>query len=193
MASPYTPPFGDKISDHPTKQQMLLLVCRDRQLPTIPDKWRTHSVSIKVNKTDLLRREFLTNLQSLQSEASTIFFICTRCICFAFVYHTNTKPDTSCNLWSRLDHHNGCIVWPRCGSISVQCLLQDHNDAVPSSGTAPRVDNLSIDNLRSYPSSVAAASWDGSVKCIFRDSTGSFQELATLRLLFGALTDYAIV
>uniref|UniRef100_H2Z2R2 receptor protein serine/threonine kinase n=1 Tax=Ciona savignyi TaxID=51511 RepID=H2Z2R2_CIOSA len=42
MASPYKPPFGDQINDRPTKDQMLLLVCKDRQLPDIPEKWRKH-------------------------------------------------------------------------------------------------------------------------------------------------------
>uniref|UniRef100_F6WF86 receptor protein serine/threonine kinase n=1 Tax=Ciona intestinalis TaxID=7719 RepID=F6WF86_CIOIN len=42
MASPYKPPFGDKINDRPTKDQMLLLVCKERQLPSIPEKWKKH-------------------------------------------------------------------------------------------------------------------------------------------------------
>ena len=43
-----------------------------------------------------------------------------------------------------------CLA-PGCGSVSVKCLSQRHNNALPSSETVPRVDNLAVANLRSYP------------------------------------------
>lgn len=42
MASPYQPVYGDLIKEHPTKQQMLLLVCKDKKQPEIKEKWRKH-------------------------------------------------------------------------------------------------------------------------------------------------------
>nr|CAB3266925.1 Tgfbr-IIb [Phallusia mammillata] len=41
-ASPYMPPFGNLITDRPTKAQMLRLVCREKQKPEIPEKWKSH-------------------------------------------------------------------------------------------------------------------------------------------------------
>ncbi|XP_076820246.1 TGF-beta receptor type-2-like isoform X1 [Clavelina lepadiformis] len=70
MASTYSPPFGNKINDHPTKQQMLLLVCRERQLPDIPDIWRSHKgLSIFVD-------EILTESWEYEAEAR----ITARCV-----------------------------------------------------------------------------------------------------------------
>ena len=43
-------------------------------------------------------------------------------------------------------------------------LSQGHNDALPSLGTEPRVDNFAIANLRFHPLRCTAASWDDSVK-----------------------------
>lgn len=41
---PYQPPFGSQITDHPTKEQMLVVVCRQKQRPHINQQWRNHQV-----------------------------------------------------------------------------------------------------------------------------------------------------
>ena len=92
----------------------------------------------------------------------------------------------------RLNYHNGYISWPRHGGIGVKCLSQGHNDTLPSSGRKPRADDLAIANLPYNPLSCTAASWDISVKCLSQEQrVGPIVgiELATLQLIFGALTD----
>ena len=51
------------------------------------------------------------------------------------------------------------------GSIVGKGLSQERNDALPNSGTKPRVDNT-VANLCSYPLSCTSASWDISVLCL---------------------------
>ncbi|XP_039268299.1 TGF-beta receptor type-2-like isoform X2 [Styela clava] len=43
MLRPYQPPFGDRITDHPSKEQILLLVCRSKLRPEIRPEWRAHT------------------------------------------------------------------------------------------------------------------------------------------------------
>ena len=57
------------------------------------------------------------------------------------------------------------------GIIVVKCLFQGHSNTLSVSGTKPRVDNFAIANLRSYPLTCTTASWNGSVKCLFDNST----------------------
>ena len=67
------------------------------------------------------------------------------------------------------------------------------NNPLPGSGTELRVGNLAIANLRSYPLNCAAASQYDNVKYLSQEHSSVMPslgiELATLRLLFGALTD----
>ena len=60
--------------------------------------------------------------------------------------------------------HDGYIVWSRYGNIGGSYLFQVHNDKLPSSGAESSVDSLATANLRSYPLSCTAASWDNSVE-----------------------------
>ena len=64
----------------------------------------------------------------------------------------------------RLGDHGGQMLCARCEIIGVKCLSQEHNDVLPGSGTKHKVDNFAIANLRFYPLSCIAASWDESVK-----------------------------
>ena len=77
-------------------------------------------------------------------------------------------------------------------------VFQAHNNALHSSETEPRVDNLAIANMSSYPLSCTAASWDDCVKCLFPRTQQRVMpsvgiELAILQLLFGALGDRAAI
>ena len=58
--------------------------------------------------------------------------------------------------------------------MGVKCLSQGHNDALPSSETELRVDNLVVANLHSHPLSVTAASWDESVSAFSKDTTAPY-------------------
>ena len=110
-------------------------------------------------------------------------------MCFAYVYYTNTKHDTSCNLYRVSDWANdGHIVWLCYENIGGKGLSQGQRDILPSSGTEPRVDNLLVANLRSYSLSCSAASWKISVKSPSQVMPGVGIELATLRLLFDVQT-----
>ena len=75
------------------------------------------------------------------------------------------------------------MPWPHCGNIGAKCLFREHNDPLLSSGTEPREESFAAANLFSYPLSCIGASWDNSVNYLSKD------ELATLLLLNGALTD----
>ena len=63
-------------------------------------------------------------------------------------------------------HHDGyifpSIVSPRYEIKGVKCHSLGHNDALSSSGTEPKVDNLTVANLRFYPPSCIAAGGDDS-------------------------------
>ena len=59
----------------------------------------------------------------------------------------------------RLGNHDGWIGWIRYGVIGGKCLSLGNNNALPSSETEPRANNLAVVNLHSYP--LTAASWDG--------------------------------
>ena len=85
------------------------------------------------------------------------------------------------------------MFWPRYGIMGVYCLSQGHNGALPSSETERRVDNLAIASLRFYSLSCIAINWDDSVKYLSQDHYvfSDVIKLATLRLLFGAVTDWA--
>ena len=48
MASPYQAVYGDHVKEFPTKQQMLMLVCKNRILPSIKNKWLKHKVFIVI-------------------------------------------------------------------------------------------------------------------------------------------------
>ena len=63
----------------------------------------------------------------------------------------NTKLDTTCNL--RLLRHvrQPRLTWPRYGNICGKCFSQGHKDALLSSGTELRVDDIAVAKLRSYP------------------------------------------
>ena len=97
---------------------------------------------------------------------------------YASVYHNkidrlSIKPTQSLiryPVFSRLSKRDGKLAWFRYGSISVKCLFQTQNDALPSLGTEPRVDNLEVANLlRLYPLSCTIASRDVSVKRLFQE------------------------
>ena len=66
-------------------------------------------------------------------------------------------------IFSQTAQHDWYITWPRYGSLGSKCFSQGHNDTLPSSGTEPRADKLAVANLRSYPPSCTAASWNNSV------------------------------
>ena len=65
------------------------------------------------------------------------------------VYHTNTKLDTTC-IFSRSGLSQQVNSWPCYESICIKCFSQGRNDALPSLGTKPSVDNFAVANLRSY-------------------------------------------
>lgn len=48
MASPYQAVYGEHVKEFPTKQQMLILVCKNRILPPIKNKWLKHKVFIVI-------------------------------------------------------------------------------------------------------------------------------------------------
>ena len=85
------------------------------------------------------------------------------------------------------------IRGPCCEIIVVKRLFQGHNDLLPSSGTEPRLDNLAVANLRSFPLSCTAVSWDNSIKCPSQRHNSNMPsvgiEQVTLRFLFAALTN----
>ena len=56
-------------------------------------------------------------------------------------------------------------AWPSYGNIGSKCLFQEHYNALPISRTKPRVNNLVVVNLHSYPLSCTVTSWDNSFKC----------------------------
>ena len=88
---------------------------------------------------------------------SCFFFGCIRCY---------TSPTRSL---IRLVIFNGwpLVAWPRYSNIGGKCFFQGHNDALPSSGTEPKAENIAVSNLRSYSLGCTAASWDNRVKRFF--------------------------
>ena len=58
---------------------------------------------------------------------------------------------------ARLGHYDWWIAWLCYGSTCVRCLFQGHKDALPSSGTEPRVVNLAVANVRFHPLSCTSA------------------------------------
>ena len=75
------------------------------------------------------------------------------CICLPH----NTKLDTSC-IFSQagIPRRVNCLA-PLSKNNGVKCLPQRRNVILPISGTEPRVDNLAVTNLRSYPLSCTSA------------------------------------
>jgi len=51
MASPYQAVYGEHVKEFPTKQQMLILVCKNRILPPIKNKWLKHKGLAELTKT----------------------------------------------------------------------------------------------------------------------------------------------
>ena len=71
----------------------------------------------------------------------------------SFVYHTNTKLDTSC-IFSQTEPPRRVNAWRE--SVGVMYLSQRHNDALSSSDTESRR-NLAVTNFRFYPLSCTVA------------------------------------
>jgi len=51
MSSPYQAVYGDHVKEFPTKQQMLMLVCKNRVLPPKKNKWLKHKGLAELTKT----------------------------------------------------------------------------------------------------------------------------------------------
>ena len=95
---------------------------------------------------------------------------------------TNIKLDTSCK-----DRFLDTVM-----GVRHEVFLPRTQRYISSSGSEPRVDNLAVANLRSYPLSCTVASWDNDVKVSLSSTLKRFIpsvgiEKATLLLLFKAL------
>ena len=111
--------------------------------------------------------------------------------CTNRLYITPTQNLTRCAALVRVDQHGGKMIYFCSGMIGVNFFSQGHNDILLSLGIKPRVDNLACDaNLQFYPLYRIAAGWDITVIAFSKGDPPAVRiELATLRLLFGALTD----
>ena len=78
------------------------------------------------------------------------------------------EVSTSRNLQSDWATAIGRLLGPVFVIPGIQGFSQEHNDVLSSSGIEPRVDNLAVAYLRSYPLSCTAASLDKSARCLFR-------------------------
>ena len=70
MASPYKPVFADHINEFPNKNQMLMLVCKNRRQPEIKSSWEKHKVYMKDDQADLQMNLNLTGDVSFVSNSS---------------------------------------------------------------------------------------------------------------------------
>ena len=73
---------------------------------------------------------------------------------FASIFHTNTKLDKF-----RIFSQDWATMTGRLLSPLWECMRKV-SYTLPSSGSESRVNNLAVANLRSYPLSRTAASWD---------------------------------
>ena len=107
------------------------------------------------------------------------------------INHTNSKLDTLCIFSHTVPSRRVGGLSQLWNNTRKMSFSQGQNVTLPSSKTEPRVDNLAVANLRSYPLSCTAACLDYSVTCFspstqHRYSQHGHRTTTTLLLLFCA-------